>query len=130
MPSKLLLFSSGISLLSVLGHTQMGLDEISPALKILYPPTREATNLWWYEGSIYFFLTGTFPLNLLVVTVAVQQVRWATDGVVSSYDKVYFWTLNVFWAGAALGYAKMGYKAPSSAYGINIAAMVLSQLLK
>jgi hypothetical protein len=109
----------------------MGLDEITPALKILYPPTREATNLWWYEGSIYFFLTGIFSaLNLLTEVLAVQQARWANYGVVSTYDKVYFWTLNAFWAIAALGYAKMGYKAPSSAYGVNTAAMVLSQLLK
>lgn len=109
----------------------MGLDEITPALKILYPPTREATNLGWYEGSLYFFLTGIFKgLYLLTVELAVQQARWAEYGVVSTYDKVYFWTLNAFWTVAALGYAKMGYKAPSSAFGVNIAAMVLSQLLK
>ena len=64
--------------------------------------------------------------NLLL---AVQQMRWAKYGIVTTHDKVMFWGLNVLYTAAACGYATKGIVPPQVAMFGNVAVMLLSRLL-
>ncbi|KAF2005928.1 hypothetical protein P154DRAFT_456617 [Amniculicola lignicola CBS 123094] len=95
----LLLATAALNVLLSLGHTTKGLEQFKhPTLNALPRALRGAVTAGWYEGSVFFLITG------------ILNYKYSQTGLVDLADKTVAGLLTSLCVGAGVHYYRTGDK--------------------
>ncbi|KAH8821791.1 hypothetical protein F5884DRAFT_851000 [Xylogone sp. PMI_703] len=101
--SRYLLYgASAVNLITILGHTQMGLEGVIPTL----------TKLGKGDPMVLSAGIGWWEINQLFGIMALLTAKWAKYGVTSSYDKAILGGVMATQSYFSLRYANIGLYGP------------------
>ncbi|MCJ1254905.1 hypothetical protein MMC24_002721 [Lignoscripta atroalba] len=117
--SALLRAAVALNVISFVGHTKLGFDELFPALKPLGPNNKNsfALKMGWLE------------VNFTFLTMAILCLKWANTGITDGYEKAVLNCIAVGQAYFGWRYMSMGMYAPMIALWATPGLAVASQFV-